>query len=124
MSESRTGPAVGPRITVIPDSGNSGPGGWKIARELELSGLWIHVDQVNATGQCSSAGHHDALSSGFEREPVWAGINAESEFVCDHWLLRCGHIQHHERSGGADGLNPETTRPHGHVAIRVLALHR
>ena len=79
MRESRTGLAVGPLITVIADSGNSGSSGWKIASELELSGLWIHVDQVNATGQCSSAGHHDALSSGFEREPVWAGIYAESE---------------------------------------------
>ncbi|MGB2714021.1 MAG: hypothetical protein WBC51_07570 [Vicinamibacterales bacterium] len=72
MRESRTGLAMGPLITVKSDSGNPGPGGWKIAREPELSGLRIHVDQVNATGQRSSAGHHNALSFGFEREPVWA----------------------------------------------------
>ena len=56
MRESRTGFAVGPLITVIPDSGNSGSSGWKIASELELSGLWIHVDQVNATGPPTSDG--------------------------------------------------------------------
>ena len=81
MRESRTGLAMRPRITVKSDSGNPGPRGWKIARELELSGLRIHVDQVNATGQRSSAGHHDAPSSGFEREPVWAGIDAESAVI-------------------------------------------
>src|SRR5687767_10123874 len=101
MRESRTGLSMGPLITVKSDSGNPGARGWKIAREPELSGLLINVDQVNATGQRSSAGHHDALSSGFERKPVWAGIDAESEFVHDHRLFRLGHIQRHQRPSGA-----------------------
>jgi hypothetical protein len=81
MRERRTVLAMGPPITVKSDSGDPGPGGWKIVREPELPGLRIHVDQVNATGQRSAAGHHDAPSPGFEREPVWAGIDAEGEFV-------------------------------------------
>ena len=94
MRESRTGLAMGPLITVKSDSGNPGPGSWKIVCEPELSGLGIHVDQVNATGQRSSTSHHDAVSSGFEPEPVWAGIDAEQEFVHDDRLLRSGHIHH------------------------------
>jgi hypothetical protein len=56
MRESRSGLAMQPFITVEADSWNSGRGGWKIARELELPSRRIHVDQVNAAGQRSSAG--------------------------------------------------------------------
>jgi hypothetical protein len=40
---------------VTADSGNSGPGAWKIARELKLSGLGIHGACLIDTARQSSA---------------------------------------------------------------------